>query len=144
MPKSRSEIMASIRAKDTKPELTVRRALHKRGFRFRLHGKDLAGKPDIVLPKFKSVIFVNGCFWHAHSDCPYFRIPKTQTEFWQRKLLGNAARDKRNIATLAEQGWRSLVVWECATRQLDAEIIAEKIAFWLRNGGQSGSLEAVS
>lgn len=102
--------MASIRAKDTKTELTIRRVLHKRSFRFRLHGKDLAGKPNIILPKSRSVIFVNGCFW-------------------QRKLLGNAARDRRNIATLAEQGRRSLVVWESATRQLDAELIAEKSPF---------------
>lgn len=105
--------MAAIRGKDTKPEMLIRRGLHARGVRFRLQGKGLPGKPDIVLPKFQAVIFVHGCFWHRHT-CPLFRWPKTRQDFWREKIDGNARRDLTAIGRLRETGWRVAVVWECA------------------------------
>lgn len=108
--------MASIKARDTSPELAVRRILHRSGFRFRLHSKHLPGRPDIVLPRYRAAIFVNGCFWHGHENCAAFRIPKTRTDFWQTKIAANTARDRRVAASLGELGWRCLTVWECAVR----------------------------
>lgn len=105
--------MSGIRGKDTKPELTVRRLLHRLGYRFRLHRKDLPGKPDVVLPKWRTVIFINGCYWHGHEDCHLFRPPKTRTEFWTNKIAGNRARDERNHLALHDAGWKVIVVWEC-------------------------------
>ncbi|RJE78531.1 very short patch repair endonuclease [Paracoccus sp. JM45] len=113
-PEKRSAMMSGIRGKDTKPEIIVRRLLHRLGYRFRLHRKDLPGKPDIVLPKWRTVIFVNGCYWHGHGDCHLFRPPKTRTEFWTNKIESNRARDQRNHAALKDAGWRVLVIWECA------------------------------
>lgn len=113
---TRSRMMAGIRAKDTKPEMIVRRALHKAGFRYRLHVKDLPGKPDIVLAKYKTVIFVHGCFWHGHM-CSKFKWPKTREEWWRKKIEGNAARDAANIAALKQLNWRTIVVWECETSE---------------------------
>ncbi len=107
--------MSGIRGANTKPELLVRKALHARGFRFRLHKKNLAGKPDLVLSKYKTVIFVNGCFWHAH-QCKLFNWPKFNTEFWRKKITGNKERDRKSTARLLEDGWRVIVVWECALR----------------------------
>lgn len=112
---TRSRMMAGIRGKNTHPELLVRRALHKAGFRFRIHRKDLPGKPDIVLPKHQAVIFVHGCFWHGH-DCQYFKIPKTRTAFWMSKISDNKARDMRNSLALKALGWKVIVVWECDVR----------------------------
>lgn len=109
----RSKNMSAIRGKNTKPELLVRKILHSQGFRFRLHVKDLPGNPDIVLPKFRTVIFVHGCFWHQHFDCKYAVMPKSNREFWQKKLENNIARDARNISNLTTLGWKTLVVWEC-------------------------------
>ena len=112
----RSYNMSRIRSKDTKPELIVRSMLHGLGFRFTVSGpknKKLPGKPDIVLPKYRTVIFVHGCFWHAHQDCKKFRLPKTRTEWWKAKLEGNAARDQRKQQELKELGWKVVVVWEC-------------------------------
>ena len=109
-------MMSGIRGKDTKPEMIVRRALHRAGFRYRLHVKDLPGKPDIVLPKYKTVIFVHGCFWHMH-DCKYFKWPKTRTEFWKEKIEGNAQRDKIALKQLKDNGWNVLTVWECELRK---------------------------
>lgn len=106
--------MSGIRGKDTKPEIIVRRFLHRLGYRFRLHRKDLAGRPDIVLPKWRAVIFINGCYWHGHDDCHLFRLPKTRTNFWARKIEGNRARDQRNHAALRDAGWKVIVIWECA------------------------------
>ena len=106
--------MSGIRGKDTKPEIVVRRLLHRLGYRFRLHCKDLPGRPDIVLPKWRTVIFVNGCYWHGHKDCHLFRLPKTRTEFWSKKIEGNQARDQRNYIVLEAAGWKVLVIWECA------------------------------
>jgi len=112
-PEVRSYNMSQIQAKDTKPEMMVRKFLHSNGFRYRLHVKDLPGKPDLVLPKYNSVIFVHGCFWHAHEDCKYFKIPKTRAEWWKKKLYGNKERDEQNIEKLEEEGWNVIVVWEC-------------------------------
>lgn len=131
-PEKRSDMMSGIRGKDTKPEIVVRRLLHRLGYRFRLHCKDLPGRPDIVLPKWRTVIFVNGCYWHGHKDCHLFRLPKTRTEFWSKKIEGNQARDQRNYIVLEAAGWKVLVIWECAvskkksltTKQLEIALTA--------------------
>ena len=115
-PATRSRNMAAIRSANTKPELRVRSALHALGFRFRLHRKDLPGRPDIVLPKYRTVIFVHGCFWHCHR-CKYGSVvPATRAEFWAAKRAGNVARDRRNAAALRRLGWRVIVLWECKLR----------------------------
>lgn len=110
---TRSYNMSRISGKDTKPEMIVRKFLHSNGFRFRLHVKDLPGKPDIVLPKYNTIIFVHGCYWHAHEGCKYFKIPKTRTEWWKNKLYSNKERDEGNIKELKEIGWKVIVIWEC-------------------------------
>lgn len=110
---TRSRMMAGVRGKDTKPELIVRSYLHRHGFRYRLHVKDLSGKPDIVLPKYRAVVFVHGCFWHQHPGCKYAVMPSNNKEFWKKKLEGNVTRDKENLKALAEAGWHCLVIWEC-------------------------------
>lgn len=112
-PETRSYNMSQISGKDTKPEMIVRKFLHGNGFRYRLHRKDLPGKPDLVLPKYNSVIFVHGCFWHVHEGCKYFKLPQTNTKFWKEKLYGNKERDKKHIQELEEMGWNVIVVWEC-------------------------------
>lgn len=109
----RSSIMSKVRGKNTKPELLVRSLLHRMGFRFRLHRKDLPGKPDIVLPRYKKIILVHGCFWHQHPGCKKATIPATNKEFWKEKLGRNIERDKQTKANLQNEGWRVLVVWEC-------------------------------
>ena len=106
-------MMAAIRGKDTKPEVIVRSFLHRLGFRFRLHGRDLPGRPDIVLPKYRTVVEVRGCFWHRHEGCPFAYTPKSNREFWESKLNGNRERDRRNLRDLARLGWRVIEVWEC-------------------------------
>jgi DNA mismatch endonuclease (patch repair protein) len=113
----RSRNMAAIRGKDTAPELAVRRILHAMGLRFRMHRKDLPGRPDIVLPKHRTVVFVHGCFWHRHEGCRYTTTPKTRQEFWQSKFADNVERDSRNSTDLQQLGWRVIVVWECELRQ---------------------------
>ena len=115
----RRKVMQSIRSRNTKPEIRVRLLLHSLGFRFRLHRKDLPGSPDIVLPKYRTVIFVNGCFWHQHPECKYSKQPKSNLEYWERKLKNNVLRDERNIRNLQALGWKTLVVWECETIDLD-------------------------
>lgn len=109
----RSYNMSQVKGKNTKPEILVRKFLHANGFRFRLHTKDLPGKPDIVLPKYKTVIFVHGCFWHGHKNCKYASIPKTRTEWWTAKIEGNKANDKRKKAALKKEGWTVITIWEC-------------------------------
>lgn len=110
--------MRSIRSKDMKPEMAVRRLAHRMGYRFRLHRKDLPGKPDLVFPSRRAVIFVHGCFWHQHPDldCKDARPPKSNVDYWQPKLARNRARDAESITALETQGWRVLVVWECQTK----------------------------
>lgn len=110
--------MSRIRGKDTWPEISVRKFLYRQGIRYRLHVK-LPGRPDVVIRKKKTAIFVNGCFWHAHNDCPDFRWPKTHPEFWKNKINGNVARDQANYKQLEEAGWRVIVVWECDLKRND-------------------------
>lgn len=112
-PEIRSYNMSMIKGKDTKPEIIVRKFLHSKGFRFRLHRKDLPGKPDIVLPKYRTVIFINGCFWHGHKNCKYFVVPKTRTNWWLNKINGNISNDKRKIRLLRNNHWKVAVLWEC-------------------------------
>lgn len=131
--KTRSRNMAAIRGKDTKPELIIRRGLHAKGFRYRLHNRELPGRPDIVFPKYNAAVFVNGCFWHGH-DCPLFKWPKTREDFWRDKISGNVERDRRNLAELRSKGWRYAVVWECALKgkgKLSAGEVIDAIADWL-------------
>jgi DNA mismatch endonuclease, patch repair protein len=128
----RSKNMAAIRSKDMKPELAVRKLAHGLGFRFRLHRKDLPGKPDLVFPKYKAIIFVHGCFWHQHSaeKCLDGKQPKTNSGYWTPKLARNVERDAINRASLEKEGWRVLVIWECETRKLD--VLASKIGQFLQ------------
>lgn len=120
-PETRSYNMSQIRAKDTKPEMLVRKFLHANGFRYRLHVKDLPGKPDLVLPKYNSGIFVHGCFWHAHEECKYFKLPQTRSDWWKEKLLGNRERDKKHIRQLVDSGWNVIVIWECELKSNQKE-----------------------
>jgi DNA mismatch endonuclease, patch repair protein len=113
LPTVRSRMMSGIRGKDTRPEIAVRKFLHAAGLRFRLHVADLPGRPDIVLPKYGSVVFVHGCFWHRHDGCKYSTIPKTSPEFWNAKFMANVQRDKRDQDMLRRAGWNVVVIWEC-------------------------------
>lgn len=110
---TRSYNMSQIKSKDTKPEILVRKFLFSKGYRYKLHDKNLPGKPDIVLPKYKTVIFINGCFWHGHKGCKYFVIPKTRTKWWLDKINRNRTNDKRKTTALKKLGWKVLVIWEC-------------------------------
>ena len=129
----RSKNMAAVKGKDTKPELLIRKGLHRLGFRFRLHDRRLPGKPDLVFPKYRAVIFVNGCFWHKH-DCHLFKQPATRKEFWEDKINRTCERDRENRAALKEAGWRILTVWECSlkgkTRLQDSELL-ERMSSWI-------------
>lgn len=113
---TRSRMMSGIRGKNTAPEMLVRRFLHARGYRYRIHRKDLPGKPDLVLPRLKVCIFVHGCFWHRHSGCAYATTPKTRHEFWEEKFQKNVKRDSANIEALESAGWHVLIVWECSLK----------------------------
>lgn len=134
-PAVRSRMMSGIRGKDTKPEIQLRKALHRVGLRYRLHPSWLPGKPDLILPRYNAVIFVHGCFWHRH-DCHLFRWPTTRTDFWKEKITGNSARDLRNEEELRRQGWRILKIWECAlkgkTKRAFDQIIGDTID-WLNS-----------
>lgn len=139
---TRSRMMSGIKGKDTKPELQIRHALHKRGFRYRLHVKGIPGKPDLVFPKYKALLQVHGCFWHKH-ECHMFKWPKSRTEFWKEKINANAVRDRQIDLRLAELDWRVLTVWECAlrgkTRRAHDDLMNE-IEAWLRLGEPSRSI----
>ena len=138
-PLVRSRMMAGIRAKNTKPEIFVRSGLHKRGFRYRLHVRDLPGRPDIVLPKWKAVIFVHGCFWHAH-NCELFKLPSTRRSWWRDKLERNRFIDARSTSILVNSGWRVLTVYECAIKgrgRQHPEDLFDKIEAWLKSNKQT-------
>lgn len=113
---TRSYNMSRVRNRDTKPEILVRKFLFANGFRYRLNDKKLPGKPDIVLPKYKTVIFVNGCFWHGHENCKYFKLPATRTEWWKEKIEGNIKNDEKKHALLREAGYKVVVIWECEVK----------------------------
>ena len=129
---TRSRMMRAIPSKNTKPEISLRKGLFRAGIRFRLHRRDLAGKPDIVLAKYNAVIFVHGCFWHRHEGCRLATMPSTHTDFWMRKFNRNVERDHRNREQLISAGWRVAIVWECGLRKRPDRIIAD-VAYWLKN-----------
>ena len=133
--KIRRRIMQSVRSKDTGPELTVRKFLHKKGFRYSLHRKDLPGKPDIVLRKYKTIIFVNGCFWHRHEGCQRSTMPKTNTNFWEKKFHNTVNRDKMIKEELLRRGWNVLVIWECELKT-DPDKILEDLARMIKPSGK--------
>lgn len=140
----RSRNMAAIRGKNTKPEIQIRQGLFSRGYRYRLHCSDLPGKPDLVLPKYRAAIQVQGCFWHKH-NCRYFRWPATRPEFWRKKIEGNVARDQRALYQLKVDGWRALIIWECALKRCspgEFEELLDQAEQWLHS--QSEYLELPS
>lgn len=142
---TRSRMMSGIGGKNTKPELLVRKALFAAGFRFRLHRKDLPGRPDVVIPGRRVVVFVHGCFWHAHQGCRYAKIPATRREFWEAKLAANVERDRRVREALLSAGWRVLVVWECATRSSGVlERLSELLTHWIEGAELNGDLSGTS
>jgi len=137
---TRSRMMAGIRARNTKPEILVRQVLHRMGFRFRLHVRKLPGTPDMVLARWRAVIFVHGCFWHGH-DCPYFRLPNTCRDFWQHKIARNRQNDGNATRALRAAGWRVGIVWECALRGASRNVddVAAQLERWLH--GKTGEVE---
>lgn len=139
---TRSRIMSKVRGKDTKPEMLIRKGLHARGFRYRLHCPEILGKPDLVLKRYRAVIFVHGCFWHGH-DCHLFKIPATRPEFWRAKINRNRERDTKVSLSVLESGWRQLVVWECALkgrRRIDFETLMTRIGEWITGDGQKDQI----
>lgn len=126
-PEKRSYNMSRIHAKGTKPEETVRKYLFSKGFRYRKNDPLLPGKPDIVLPKYKTVVFVNGCFWHRHEGCKYFVWPKNNAEFWRKKIMSNVERDNRNYSELKEKGWSVVVIWECELKDRRSETLSSVV-----------------
>jgi DNA mismatch endonuclease (patch repair protein) len=142
-PDQRRLNMSRIHGKDTKPELILRRGLHARGLRYRLHAKDLPGRPDLVFPRYRAAVLVHGCFWHGH-DCPLFKWPSTRRGFWQAKIDGNRARDAQNLLRLAQAGWRVLLVWECALKgpdRLPVDAMLSKVTCWLMGADRSGVVQ---
>ena len=125
-------MMAGIRGKDTQPEWALRRALHARGIRYRLHDKRLPGRPDLVFPKYAAVCLVHGCFWHRHEGCRYATTPATRPDFWRGKFEMNEARDRRNEHALRTGGWRVAIVWECTLKKDSAAEVAQRLDRWLR------------
>lgn len=133
---TRSRMMAGIKGANTRPELVLRKALHARGVRFRLHAPSLPGRPDIVFPRFRAVCFVHGCFWHRHEGCRFTTSPRTREEFWQSKFVVNVDRDRRKQDELTNAGWRVAVVWECALRRRDGDTAAATLTAWLHGTGR--------
>jgi DNA mismatch endonuclease (patch repair protein) len=131
---TRSRMMSGIRGRNTKPEILVRSLLHREGFRFRLHVSDLPGRPDVVLPKYKAVIFIHGCFWHGH-DCPLFKLPATRPDFWSEKIRRNQQNDQHAIDTLLADRWRVAVIWECALKGANRDLdgLVKGLGSWLRS-----------
>lgn len=134
-PGTRSRMMAGIRSQDTRPEMLLRRALHRDGFRYRLHDKRLPGRPDMTFPRYRAALFVHGCFWHGHAGCRYFKVPSTRREFWVDKIDSNRARDQQVLQALEAAGWRVGIVWECATREKPNASV-EQVEAWLRGSAQ--------
>ena len=120
-PQQRRYNMQQIRAKNTKPEMLVRKFLHANGFRYSLHNKKLPGKPDIVLTKYKTIIFIHGCFWHGHTNCKYFAVPKTRTKWWLNKINTNKANDEKAGKALRKEGWKVIIIWECKLKPAKVE-----------------------
>lgn len=138
-PEKRSTIMSHVKGRNTAPELVVRKLLHRLGYRFRLHRKDLPGTPDIVLPKYRTVIFVHGCFWHGHSGCPRAARPTSNADFWNNKIDKNMARDSKAQEDLAVLGWQALVIWQCQIR--DLAVLQERLRNFI-SGGEEPSTSA--
>jgi DNA mismatch endonuclease (patch repair protein) len=138
-PAKRSEMMAVIKGKNTKPEILIRKLLHGKGFRFRLHNASLPGRPDIVLAKYKTAIFVQGSFWHGHKNCSIFRLPKSKTEFWRDKIGENVLRDERSKNELVRQGWKVFYVWECAVKGR-GRLTEEQLKLTICEGVRSGDI----
>ena len=132
-PEQRHYTMSRIRGKDTKPEILVRKYLFSEGFRFRKNDKRYPGHPDIVLPKYKTVVFVNGCFWHGHERCKYYTVPKTNTEFWVAKVQRNQARDRSDVTALSEMGWNVITIWECQLDKANINQTLEKLTADIRS-----------
>lgn len=130
-PLTRSRMMSGIRGKNTKPELRLRSELHRRGLRFRVHHSGLAGRPDLVFPRHKAVVFVHGCFWHRHEGCHWCTTPSSNTEFWGAKFASNLDRDRRNREALEREGWRIATAWECALRPAELDRTTANLAQWL-------------
>lgn len=136
-------MMAGIRGRDTKPEWALRRGLHARGFRYRLHARDLPGRPDLVLPRWNAVCLVHGCFWHRHPGCRYAANPATRPDFWQAKFAANVERDRRDRERLLLDGWRVAVVWECALRSPRTGKTIREVAEWIRSPASEFETEAM-
>ena len=130
----RKKCMSQVKSKNSKPELLVRQFLFASGYRFRLHRKDLPGKPDIVLPKYKTVIFINGCFWHGHENCKYSKMPVSNQEFWRNKILGNINRDFVNKSKLKSLGWNVIEIWQCQLKPKEKEETLKTLLNKLQNG----------
>lgn len=131
---TRSRMMAGIQGKDTKPEQSLRRALHRLGLRYRLHVAELPGRPDILLPRHHAAIQVHGCFWHRHEHCTYCTTPASNMRFWKSKFGETIKRDKRNLEALRKLGWKVAIVWECSIKEKGEEEVAAQIGAWLRSG----------
>ena len=144
-PAQRSERMSRIRGKDSQPELALRRVLHRLGLRYRLHAKELPGKPDLVFPRYKTVVFVHGCFWHRHEGCKIATTPKSNTPFWVEKFDKNVVRDSRVATTLRDLGWHVFVVWECELAPSKVEATGEQLAAAIRATAPrpAGDIQAV-
>ncbi len=139
---TRSRMMSGIRGKDTKPEILIRKGLFSKGFRFRLHRKDLPGKPDLVLPKYNAVIFVHGCFWHGH-DCHLFKWPSTRPDFWKSKISRNKEVDRYNLKKLRNLDWRVLEIWECSLKgrgKIPFEILVNRTESWLKSSSRKKTI----
>lgn len=141
-PETRSRMMSGIRNKNTKPEMMVRQGLHRMGFRFRLHPEYVPGKPDLVLPRYRAAVYVHGCFWHSH-QCHLFRFPSTRSDFWRAKFARNIERDQEVRRALREEGWRRLVIWECALKgkwRLDFDVVLSRTGHWIRGSEQEAEI----
>lgn len=140
--RTRSRMMSGIKGKNTRPEVVIRQRLHARGFRFRLHRRDLPGSPDIVLPRYQAAILINGCFWHGH-QCRLFKWPRTRSDFWRAKIEGNILRDRQKMSELHRMNWRVCVIWECeikGAREDHLNSVIDSVSEWLTGGGRELSI----